>query len=158
MTRAIWKNRRATSLVHALRLCKEYAQERRNLSIERIADRMGVSHESLYKWLATGKLPAILLPSYELTCGAHYASEWLAASAGRMVVKMPKGAKADEAELMSTNTSWAAAFQALNKFYSAPSKEAAESTIGALREHMAQVAYHEANVDQFVTPELDFES
>ncbi|MBF5006380.1 hypothetical protein [Diaphorobacter caeni] len=158
MTRPIWKNRRATSLVHALRMCKEYAQVRRNLSIERIADRMGVSHESLYKWLATGKLPAILLPSYELTCGVHYASEWLAASAGRLVVPMPKGAKADDAELIAMNTSWAAAFQALNKFYSAPSAEAAESTLGALREHMAQVAYHQANVEQFATPELDFES
>ena len=158
MTRPNWKNRRASSLVDALRLCKEYAQARRNLSIERIADRMGVSHESLYKWLAAGKLPAILLPAYELNCGVHYASEWLAASANRLVVPMPKGAKSSDAELLAMNTSWAACFQALNKFYSAPNKEAAESTIGALREHMAQVYYHQANVEHFATPELDFES
>ena len=158
MTRPLWKNRRATSLVHALRMCKEYAQARRNLSMERIADRMGVSHDSLYKWLATGKLPAILLPTYELVCGVHYASEWLAASADRIVVPMPKGAKAQDAELVEMNSAWAAAFQALNKFYAAPSNEAAEATLDVLRDHMAQVAYHQANVAQYSTPELDFEA
>ena len=101
MTRPSWKNRRATSLVHALRMCKEYAQARRNLSIERLADRMGVSHDSLYKWLATGRLPAILLPAFELACGVHYASEWLAANADRMVVQLPKGAKAEDADLVA---------------------------------------------------------
>jgi len=158
MSRANWKHRRATSLVHALRLCKEYAQARRNLSVERIADRMGVTHDSLYKWLATGRIPGILIPVYELACGVHYASEWLAASADRMVVPLPKGCKADDAQLVDMNSAWAAAYQALNKFYHAPSAEAAEATLDALREHMAQVAYHQANVAQFSTPELDFES
>ena len=158
MTRLNWKNRRASSLVHALRLCKEYAQVRRQLSVERIADRMGVSHDSLYKWLATGRLPAILIPAYEQVCGTHYASEWLAASADRMVVAMPKGCKVDDASLVEMNSAWAAAFQALNKFYAAPSAETAESTLDALREHMSQVAYHQANVAQYTTPELDFES
>lgn len=41
MSRRDWKRLRAHSLVHALRLCKEFAQERHNLSVERIADRMG---------------------------------------------------------------------------------------------------------------------
>ena len=158
MTRPSWKNRRATSLVHALRMCKEYAQARRNLSIERLADRMGVSHDSLYKWLATGRLPAILLPAFELACGVHYASEWLAANADRMVVQLPKGAKAEDADLVAMNTAWATTYQALTKFYAAPSADAAEATLDALREHMARVAYHQANVAQYSTPELDFES
>ena len=89
---------------------------------------------------------------------AVYNNICFAASANRLVVPMPKGAKASDAELLAMNTSWAACFQALNKFYSAPNKEAAESTIGALREHMAQVYYHQANVEHFATPELDFES
>jgi len=47
MIRRDWKRLRAASLVEALRLCKAYAQERANLSVERIADRMGVTHDSL---------------------------------------------------------------------------------------------------------------
>lgn len=66
MSRRNWKNVRANSLVHALRLCKEFAQERQNLGVERIADRMGVTHDSLYKWLGTGRMPANLVPTYEL--------------------------------------------------------------------------------------------
>ena len=75
MTRRNWKQVRPNSAIDALRLCKEYAQEKNNLSIERIADRMGVTHDSLYKWLASGKLPFNLLLAYEHTCGCHFASE-----------------------------------------------------------------------------------
>ena len=94
MTRRNWKQARANSLTHALRLCKEYAQDRHNLGVERIADRMGQSHDNLYKWLATGRMPAILVPAYELACGCHFVSDWLAASAGRLVVPMPTGRSA----------------------------------------------------------------
>ena len=62
MAHAPLKRQRANSLVHALRLCKEWAQAKRHLSVERIADRMGTTHDSLYKWLATGRMPAILIP------------------------------------------------------------------------------------------------
>lgn len=65
MTHAPLKRQRANSLLHALRLCKEWAQAKRHLSVERIADRMGTTHDSLYKWLATGRMPAILIPAYE---------------------------------------------------------------------------------------------
>ena len=100
MTHAPLKRQRANSLVHALRLCKEWAQAKRHLSVERIADRMGTTHDSLYKWLATGRMPAILIPAYELACGCHYVSEWLAASADRLVVDMPTGRKAEGTELL----------------------------------------------------------
>jgi len=119
---------------------------------------MGVSHDSLYKWLATGRMPAILLPAYEMACGMHYVSEWLAASADRMVVPMPKGCKPEEADQVQMNSNWAVGYQALSTFYSAPNAAAAEAALDALRLHMAQVAYHQANVAQFFTPELDFES
>ena len=63
MSRRDWKRERANSMVHALRLCKEFAQDRKRLSVERIADCMGVSHDSLYKWLANGRMPACLVPT-----------------------------------------------------------------------------------------------
>ena len=154
--RAPSKRLRANSLVHALRLCKEYAQAKRHLGVERIADRMGVTHDSLYKWLATGRMPAILVPAYELACGCHYASEWLAASSGRLVVPMPTGRGAQGTELLDMNSGCAAALQLLTAFYAAPEAADTEATLAALRHHLEQVAYPHHNVATYATPELEF--
>ncbi len=156
MTKRNWKRARPTSMTEALRLCKEFAQERSNLSIERIADRMGATHDSLYKWLASGRLPAILLPAYEYACGCHFVSEWLGASAGKLVIDMPKGRKGTPSDLMDVNTSCAAALQLLTSFYANPAAADADATLAALRSHMEQVAYHHHNVATYTNPELEF--
>ena len=156
MTRTPWKRLRANSMVHALRLCKERAQAKRHLSVERIADCMGVTHDSLYKWLATGRIPGILIPAYELACGCHYVSEWLAASSGSLVVPMPTGRKAEGTEVVDMNSSCAAALQLLTTFYAAPQAADTEATLAALRLHLEQVAYHHHNVAAYATPELEF--
>jgi len=156
MSRRVWKNVRANSAIDALRLCKEYAQDKHNLSVERIADRMGVTHDSLYKWLATGRLPFILLPAYELACGCHFASEWAAASAGKVVVNLPTGRTLQQSDLVELNSCFGAALQLLADFYSAPAKAGAEETLCALTNHLQQVAWHRANVGQHATPELEF--
>jgi len=155
MSRRNWKRVRPNSLVEALRLCKEFAQERANLSVERIADRMGVTHDSLYKWLATGRLPAILIPAYELACGCHFASDWLAASAGRMVIELPTGRRAGQTDMVELNSGFAAALQLLTDFYANPGSDPAETVI-ALSSHMEQVAWHRANVARHAEPELEF--
>ena len=156
MIRRDWKRLRPSSLVHAMRLCKEFAQAKHNLSVERIADRMGATHDALYKWLATGRMPAILIPTFELACGCNYISEWLAASAGRLVVPMPTGRKAEGTELLDMNSSCAAALQLLTQFYAAPQAADTEATLAALRLHLEQVAYPHHTVAQYATPELEF--
>jgi len=139
-----------------MRLCKEFAQAKHNLGVERIADRMGATHDSLYKWLATGRMPAILIPTFELACGCNYVSDWLAASSGRLVVPMPTGRKVEDTQLLDMNSSCAAALQLLTAFYQAPTEADTEATLAALRLHLEQVAYHHHNVAQYVTPELEF--
>ncbi|AOE92049.1 hypothetical protein LBM341_03799 (plasmid) [Ralstonia solanacearum] len=60
VTRRNWKRIRPTSLRHALELCKDYAKERHNLSVERIAESMGLAdHWTLYKWFQNGRMQAI---------------------------------------------------------------------------------------------------
>lgn len=156
MTRRNWKQVRPNSAIDALRLCKEYAQEKKNLSIERIADRMGVTHDSLYKWLSAGRLPYILLPAFEHTCGCHFASEWAATSAGKLVIDMPIGSKGTPETLMEVNASCVAALQLLTAFYASPKGADAEATLAALRTHLEQVAFHHHNVASYATPELEF--
>jgi hypothetical protein len=156
MSRRNWKRVRPTSIVEALRLCKEFAQERNNLSIERIADRMGVTHDSLYKWLATGRMPAIVIPAYELACGCNFATEWLGASAGKLVINMPAGRSAGQADMVELNTGFAAALQLLTDFYADAGKADPEETLAALTQHLQQVAYHHHNVARYAAPELEF--
>lgn len=156
MTRRNWKQVRPTSLIEALRLCKEFAQVRHNLSVERLADRMGATHDSLYKWLGTGRMPAILIPAYELACGCNFASVWLATSAGKLVIDMPTGRKAGQQEVVDMNSSCAAALHLLAAFYGTPATADTEATLAALRLHMEQVAFHHHNVAQYATPELEF--
>lgn len=156
MTRRNWKQARPTSLVEALRLCKEFAQARHNLSVERIADRMGVTHDSLYKWLGTGRMPAILVPTYELACGCSFASVWLATSAGKLVIDMPTGRQASSQDLMDMNSGCAGALQLLTAFYASPATADTDATMAALRAHLDQVAYHHHNVASYATPELEF--
>ena len=43
MTRRNWKRIQPTSLRNALELCKDHAKERHNLSVERIAEQMGLA-------------------------------------------------------------------------------------------------------------------
>ena len=158
MTRAPLKRQRANSLVHALRLCKEYAQAKRHLSVERIADRMGASHDSLYKWLATGRLPANLIPVYELACGCNYVTDFLAAGANRLVIPLPTGRKVTAQELPEINVSCAQAVQELSAFYLDPASCDTEALLDCLRAHLEQVAFHHRNVGRYEAPELDFDA
>lgn len=156
MTRRNWKRVRPTSLLDALRTCKDFALERHQLSVERIADRMGASADSLYKWLATGRMPAVLIPPYELACGCNFVSVWYATAAGKLVIDMPTGRKAGAADVMSVNSSCASALQLLTSFYADPARADAEATLAALRAHMELVTYHHHNVAQYQAPELEF--
>ena len=157
MNLKVWKsNQRPTSATHAARLCKDHAAVKLNLSVERIADLMGVTHDTLYKWLSTGRMPMILIPAFELACGCSYVSEWLSTSAGKLVIAMPKGRKCTETDVVHVNSSCAIALQLLTSFYANPAEADTDATLAALRSHLEAVAYHHANVSGYTTPELEF--
>ena len=158
MIRRNWKKHRSSSLLEALRDCKDFALQRKQLSVERIATLMGASSDSLYKWLATGRLPANLIPVYELACGCNYVSDFLAAGANRLVIPLPTGRKVTAQELPEINVSCAQAVQELSAFYLDPSSCDTEALLDCLRAHMEQVAFHHRNVGRYEAPELDFEA
>ena len=157
MNSKVWKpNQRPTSATHAARLCKDHAAVKLNLSVERIADLMGVTHDTLYKWLSTGRMPLIVIPGFEHACGCNYVSEWLAASSGKVAISIPTGRAVKQGDLVEPNTCFGAALQLLADFYNAPAKPDASETLAALTSHLQQVAWHHANVGQFANPELEF--
>lgn len=152
-----WKSYRPTSLRDALQACKEVARVRHNLSVERIAERMGLEdHWALYKWIASGRMPVVLVAAYEHACGCDYVTRWLATTAGKLLVDMPKGLTPQPGDLPAMNTGFAQAMQLLADFYGAAGQADPASTLEALRAHMEQVAFHHKNVAAYATPELEF--
>lgn len=149
-----WKTIQPTSLIQALRLCKDYAIERKRLSVERIADIMGVTHDSLYKWLSTGRMPAILIPAYEHACGIQYVTRWLASSSGKLIIDMPTGQTVSPEDIQTLQLNINHSVTQLIQFYSGQAE--AESTIASLQTALENLASHRANVVEHQTPQLNF--
>lgn len=153
MSRRNWKKVRANNLRHAMELCLEFAREKQNLSVDRVADLMGLpSKWTLYKWLENGRIPAVLIRPFEHACGADYMTLYIAASSNRLVVDIPSGRKATNAEVNELQGSFSDAMGLLIRFYQGQS--AAEDTITALNHVMGGIAWHSENVSKSQTPEL----
>ena len=157
--RKFWKTYQPTSCRDALHQCKAYAQEARNLSVERIADQMGLpDHWALYKWIESGRFPFVLIPAYESACGINLPSRWLAATQRRLLVDMPVGRAATENDLVQLGTGFQQAVQLLSDFYKSNGATDPAPVLDALRSHLESVAHHHINVAGFSQPELDFAS
>lgn len=157
--RAFWRRYQPTSCRDALHQCKAYAQEARNLSVERIADQMGLpDHWALYKWIESGRFPFVLIPAYESACGINLPSRWLAATQRRLLVDMPVGRAATENDLVQLGTGFQQAVQLLSDFYKSSGATDPAPVLDALRSHLESVAHHHLNVAGFSQPELDFAS
>lgn len=148
-----WKRLVPRSTVEAMRLCKDYAKEKHNLSVERIADRMGISADLLYKWLSNGQMHASLIQNYELICGCHYISEHLTHARGSLAVTIPSGRNMDDEDLLAMHQSFSTAMALLADFYKG--KTDGQATLAALTQHMEATAWHRANVLTHEQPELE---
>lgn len=156
MSRRNWKRIQPTSLRHALELCKDFAKERHNLSVERIAESMGLTdHWTVYKWIQSGRIPANMIRPYETACGIDYVTRWLAASSGRLLIDIPTGRKADAADMQALQELLNTAVGQLLQFYGG--KAEAGDTLAAIQQAMEGLAWHRGNVQKHAQPELDFE-
>lgn len=147
-----WKRVVPRSTVDALRLCKDYAKDRHNLSVERIADRMGISADLLYKWLSNGQMHLALVQNYEHICGCHFISDHLAHAHGKLAVTIPSGRDLADDDLLNMHQSFSGAMALLAEFYAG--KASGEATLAALTQHMEATAWHRENVLAHHQPEL----
>lgn len=150
-----WKKARATSLQEAFWLVKEHGKAKRNLSVARIAELMGLDDESLlYKWMKNGSMPVHKLHSFEYVCGANFVSVYLAASDNKLLIDMPTGKALNEVSVIEMQSTFNEAMSLLIK--AATGSASAEETVAALTGSMCDLAYHRENVQKANTPELDF--
>lgn len=155
MIRRNWKRTQPTSLRQALELCKDHARERLNLSVEHIAERMGLTdHWTLYKWFQTGRIPANMIRPFEIACGIDFVTRWLAASAGRLLIEVPTGRAATPTDIQALQELLNTAVGQLLQFHSG--KAEASAALAAIQQGMEGLAWHKGNVEKHLQPEFEF--
>ena len=148
MTRRNWKREVPRSLSHAMELCIAHARDKKNLSVDNIADLMGLAN----KWTESGRMPAILIRPFEHACDCSFMTQYIATSDNKMLVDIPKGRKVEDSELLELQSGFNDAVNLLARFYQGGAE--AEEAIGALAKVMEGIAGHRANVSKAQTPEL----
>jgi hypothetical protein len=99
MSRTNWKCIVPHSIVKALNLVKEHGKEKKQQSVQRIGDRLGINEDLLYKWIANGTMPVKSIIAFEESCGINFVTQYLAHSQGYLLVAAPTGRKAEHKDL-----------------------------------------------------------
>lgn len=153
VARRSWKHVHPNSLRHAMELCLEHGRDKRNLSIDRVADLMGqASKWTLYKWMENGRMPAVLIRPFEHACGIDLITQYLAASAHKLVFDIPAGKPSDHSTMNELQCSFNGAMTLLIRFYENGAQ--APETLAALTEMLTNIAWHRENAAKAVEPEL----
>ncbi|WKE65051.1 hypothetical protein PVT67_15515 [Gallaecimonas kandeliae] len=150
-----WKTYQPRDLRSALEGCKEYAREKHNLSVEGIAQRMGLAdHWILYKYIQSGRMPLPLLIAYETVCGINLVSRWLAAATGKLLIDMPTGRKVGSEDIQELQQQLHAVTGLLMAFYAGSAD--ADATLAGIQSALETLAWHRGNVQQHAQPQLEF--
>lgn len=134
----------------------EYAREKHNRSVDRIADLMGLSNRwTLYKWLESGRMPAILIRPFEAACGIDLVTRYIGHSANKMLIEIPTGKRVTSTDLNELQSSFAGAVGLLVEFYER--KNGSDEALAALTGLLEDVAWHRKNVQEHLQPGLELE-
>lgn len=155
MTRRSWKHRQPGSLRQAMEWNLEHARVKHQRSVDRVADLMGLpSKWALYKWLESGRMPAILIRPFEQACGIDCVTRYIGHSGHKLLIDIPTGKRASGTDINALQASFADAVGLLLRYYDGQAE--AEDTLGALYTTMEQLAWHQGTIERHRQPELDF--
>lgn len=153
MAKRNWAKYRPTSLQDAIEACVEHARERHQMSVDRIAEEMGIASKwTLYKYIESAGIPARLIRPFESACRCTYVTQHLAAAARKLLVDIPTGRKATPADIHAVQDACNAAIGALLAF--GAGKTDAGETIAAVTEAIEHLARERAEVERHAQPEL----
>ena len=152
MTRKRWKPVQPASMQHAIRLCLDYALHKHNRSVARVAELIGTTEWSVYKWMSEGSIPSVRIRPFEFACDATFVTHYIATSAQKLVIDIPAGRAGSQDELLDLQNQLNDAVSLLTRFYRGEA-EAADVLHGVTRA-MQQLAGHRENVRKHDAPEL----
>lgn len=153
MTRRL-SNPMPTSLRAAFELDKAHALRRRRLNIERLAELLGTTPATLYKWIETDSMPLRALIAWQHITGAANVVRWLASREGAVVIQIPPGRDVSPDDINELQRVLTAAPAALLDLKAGRIDR--DACAAALTAGMESLAWHRANVERQEQPELEF--
>ena len=153
MSRKNWNNLVARSLTESLQLCKEFALANKQMSVPRIADRIGCSPDMLYKHLGSASMPASMLIPFMEATHRIYPLQYMAHSLNYLLVPMPRGRKAEHKTLLALSQFCNAV---MGQLLALQSGECQPSDVtDQLTLLMENLAYHRLEAQKHEQPELE---
>jgi hypothetical protein len=141
------------SLRMAFELDKSHANKHRRLSVERLAELMGTTPATLYKWIEQETMPAKAVLAWQHLTGAINVARYLAAAEGAVVITVPIGRATTSDDVHALQATLHGATGALLDFMAGHMDR--ESTLGKLGVGLESLAWHRENVRKADQPELD---
>jgi len=155
MRKRAWNTWQPSCLQEAVEGCLGFALHKHRRSVDQVADLVGESNWTVYKWVQSGGIPARKIAGFEFACGAHYVTRYLASSAHKLLVDVPTGRLATPSDVAALQASCTAAVAALIEFSAGRSNAA--DTHASLTAAMTALASERANVERHNQPELDLQ-
>lgn len=152
MTRKRWKPAQPQSMQHAIRLCLDYALHKHNRSVARVAELIGTTEWSVYKWMSEGSIPSVRIRPFEFACDATFVTHYIATSAQKLVIDIPTGRAGSQDELLDLQNQLNTTVSLLTRFYRGEAEAA--DVLQGITVAMQQLAGHRENVCKHDAPEL----
>ena len=142
-----------TSLRGAFEQDKAHALARHRLNIERLAELMGTTPATLYKWLETDAMPINRLAAWAHLTSSDSVVRYLAASGHKVVLDIPHGHATGPADVQGLQTTLNSAVGALLDFHAGRLDR--DACIAAITGGLEVLAWHRENVRKNDQPELE---
>lgn len=142
------------SIQEAMEACLNHALTKHRRSIDHVAADMGLANKwTLYKYVESGRLPAVLIRPFEVACRTDHVTRYLAHAAHRLIIAIPTGRLPAASDLPAVQAATHDALGALIGF--AAGKASAEEVKAAVTTALEQLAWHRENAARAAQPELD---
>lgn len=144
-----------TSLKAAFDADKAHALRHRRLNVERLAELLGTTPATLYKWLETDTMPLRSLLAWQHLTGANHVVRYIASREGDVVISIPRGRTVTSDDVHSLQTTLHAATGALLGYMKGEADR--DTTLGLLGQGLESLAWQRENVRRDEQPELDLD-
>ena len=144
-----------TSLKAAFDADKAHALRHRRFNIERLAELMGTSPATLYKWLETDTMPLRSLLAWQHLTGACNVVRYLASREGLVVIRIPQGRRLTDEDVLGLQEELNASVGALIGDHQGRTDR--DTAMGLVGQGLEGLAWHQENLRQDQQPQLDLE-